>query len=52
MGDNIAEDEKSIAYSLTFSSDDRTLNDKEVMELFNNIIEKCEKEFNAKLRDK
>ena len=51
-GDKIADDKKSIAYSLTFSSDDRTLSEEEVMKIFNNVIEKCEKEFGAILRDK
>lgn len=51
-GEKIGENEKSIAYSLTFSSNDRTLSEEEVMKLFNNIIEKCKKEHGAKLRDK
>ncbi len=51
-GDNVKKDEKSIAYSLTFSSDDRTLSEEEVMEVFNNIISKCESKLGARLRDK
>ena len=51
-GDNVKENEKSIAYSLIFSSLDRTLNEDEVMKIFNDIINKCEKEIGAKLRDK
>ena len=51
-GEKINSSKKSIAYSLTFSSDDRTLSEEEVMELFNNIIKKCKKELGAELRDK
>ena len=51
-GENVKEDEKSIAYSLSFSSPDRTLSEEEVMKVFENIISKCEKEIGAKLRDK
>lgn len=51
-GDKIDSSKKSLAYSLTFSSNDRTLSEEEVMEVFNNIIKKCEKELGAELRDK
>ena len=51
-GIKVKPNEKSVAYSLTFSSNDRTLSEEEVMKTFNNIIEKCEKELDAKLRDK
>lgn len=51
-GEKLEEGYKSIAYSLTFSSDDRTLSEEEVMKIFENIISKCEKELNIKLRDK
>ena len=51
-GENIDSSKKSIAYSLTFMDQNRTLEEKEVMELFNNIIEKVTKEFNCELRDK
>ena len=51
-GDKVGSSKKSLAYSLTFSSNDRTLSEEEVMEVFNNIIKKCEKELGAKLRDK
>lgn len=51
-GDKILDTEKSIAYSLTFSSSDRTLTEEEVMTIFNNVIEvTCEK-CNVSLRDK
>ena len=48
----IGDNKKSVAYSLTFSSNDRTLSEEEVMKTFENIIQKCEKELKAKLRDK
>ena len=41
---------KSMAYNLTFKDDTRTLSDEEVMEVFNNIIDKVTKELNAELR--
>ena len=48
---NIVENEKSIAYSLTFSDNTRTLSEEEVMEKFNNIINEVEKQ-GIKLRNK
>ena len=51
-GENVKEDEKSIAYSLTFSDPTRTLNDEEVMQVFNRIIEEVAKKHNAVLRDR
>ena len=47
---NIGEDNKSIAYSLTFEDPTRTLTDEEVMEIFNNIIDKVQSNLNIKLR--
>ena len=41
---------KSMAYNLTFKDDTRTLSDDEVMEVFNNIINKVTTELNAELR--
>ena len=52
VGENIASDEKSIAYSLTFNDPTRTLSDDEVMEVFNKIIKDVEEKCKAKLRDK
>lgn len=49
-GDNVKENEKSIAYSLTFSDPSRTLSDEEVMELFNKIIKDVEEKLDCKLR--
>lgn len=50
-GDHVAPDEKSLAYSLTFSSTDRTLSEEEVMKVFEKIIDNVEKKFGAKLRN-
>ena len=52
VGENVSKDEKSIAYSLTFGDDTKTLNDEEVMTVFNKIIEEVTKKHNAVLRDK
>lgn len=52
VGENVGEDEKSIAYSLTFGDDTKTLSDEEVMLVFNKIIEEVTKKHNAVLRDK
>ena len=49
-GENIGNDEKSIAYSLTFSDPSKTLSDEEVMEVFNRIIVEVETKTNCKLR--
>lgn len=50
-GPNVENDKKSIAYSLTFKDNTRTLNEEEVMEIFNKIIKEVEKT-GAILRDK
>ena len=50
-GENVSESEKSIAYSLTFSDPTKTLNDAEVMELFNKIIKEVETKLKCKLRN-
>ena len=42
---------KSMAYNLVFKNESRTLSDNEVMEVFNNIIERICKELNAELRN-
>lgn len=49
---NIEEGKKSIAYKLVFKDNTRTLEEEEVMEVFNAIIKKVESDFNAVLRDK
>lgn len=51
-GENVKENEKSIAYTLTFKDDTRTLNDEEVNAVFRNIIDKVIEKFNVELRDK
>ena len=51
-GDNVGQDEKSIAFNLIFSDPSRTLSDDEVMEVFNKISTEVTSKLNAKLRDK
>ena len=51
-GDHIEENKKQIAYSFIFGSNDRTLNEEEVDNLFRNIINKVNDEFKATIRDK
>ncbi len=51
VGENVGEDEKSIAFSLKFQDATRTLTDEEVMEVFNKIISDVETKTNAKLRN-
>lgn len=50
-GENVADNERSIAFKLTFSDSTRTLNDEEVMTIFNKVIEDVKSKLNAKLRD-
>lgn len=51
-GENVLDDEKSIAFNLVFADSTRTLSDEEVMNVFNNIINNVTSKFNAKIRDK
>ena len=51
-GENVGENEKSIAYSITFEDATRTLTDEEVMIVFNKMIAEVESKLNAKVRDK
>ena len=51
-GENVLPDERSIAFSLTFQEQNRTLSDEEVMNLFNKAITDVENKLHAKLRDK
>lgn len=51
-GEHVANGEKSLAYSLTFSSLDRTLSEEEVMKVFDKIIKDVENKLGAKLRNK
>ena len=50
-GDNIGEDKVSIAFSLTFEDNTRTLSDEEVNIIFNKIIDTVKDKHNAILRD-
>lgn len=49
-GENVGENEKSIAFKLQFMDQTKTLTDDEVMEVFNKIIEDVTSKLNAKLR--
>lgn len=51
VGENVREDEKSIAFALTFSDATRTLNDEEVTEVFEKIIKEVEEKMKVKLRN-
>jgi len=50
MGENVGEDEKSLAFSLVFEDYTKTLATEEVDEFVKNILAKLEKDFNARLR--
>lgn len=52
VGENVGEGNRSIAYTVTFNDPTRTLNDEEVMQVFNKIIEEVCKTCHATLRDK
>ena len=52
VGENVADNEKSIAFSLTFEDPTKTLNDEEVMQIFNKIITEVENKLKVKVRDK
>ena len=51
-GENVGDNEKSIAFSLTFSDPTRTLSDEEVTTVFEKIISDVESKVGAKLRNK
>ena len=50
-GENVPAMHKSLAYTLTFADNTRTLSDEEVMKVFQHIIEEVEKQIGAKLRN-
>lgn len=50
-GANLGKDKKSIAYTLTFNDPEKTLNDEEVLQIFNKVIAKVVSECNAVVRD-
>lgn len=49
-GENLGENKKSVAISVTYSSDDHTLTDKEISEMENRIKFELTKQFRAELR--
>ena len=49
-GENVGENEKSIAYNLTFRDAKKTLTDEEITEVFNKVIDMVESKCNVKLR--
>lgn len=51
-GENVEIGKKSLAFSLTFEDATKTLNDEEVMTVFNRIIEEVENKLKVKVRDK
>ena len=50
-GGSIPEGHKSLAYSLTYQIDERTLTDKEVAKVHEKIVKAAQRELDAKLRD-
>lgn len=52
VGENVAEDKKSLAYSLVFKNNERTLTDEEVTTIFEKMILEVEQKLNAELRNK
>ena len=50
-GPNVLESEKSVAFKLTFQSNNRTLQEDEVMAIFNEIMTTVKTKFNCKVRD-
>ncbi|MFW6034893.1 MAG: phenylalanine--tRNA ligase subunit beta [Halothermotrichaceae bacterium] len=50
QGDQIPEALKSLAFKLVFQAKDRTLRDKEVNKVFQNVMDKLEDKYEAKIR--
>lgn len=50
-GENVQDDEKSIAYSLIFEDETRTLKTEEINELFNKIIDEVTKKLSISIRN-
>lgn len=50
-GSGIDQNQKSLAYALTFASQDKTLTDEEINPLLEKIVAQTSKEFGAKLRE-
>lgn len=51
-GENVEKNKKSLAYSLVFKNNDRTLTDEEVTNVFSKMIEEVEAKLDAELRNK
>ena len=51
-GEKLEDGKKSIAYSLTFNDEEKTLTDEVVMELFNKIINEVNNKFSGEIRNK
>jgi phenylalanyl-tRNA synthetase beta chain len=49
-GDQIANDKKSLAFSLRFQSPERTLVEEEIDRIMKTILQKLEKQFEAQIR--
>ena len=49
-GEQLGAGKKSLAYSLTFQAEDRTLTDKVVAKQQNKIVQRLEQQLGAKLR--
>jgi len=49
-GENVGENEKSIAYSLTFNDSKKTLTEEEITPIFEKIIDTVENKCGVKLR--
>lgn len=50
QGEQVGKDKKSVAYSLSFRADDRTLTDEEVNAVMDKILDALQKELGAELR--
>ena len=50
VGENVGENEKSVAYTLTFNDPTKTLNDNEINAILDKVISDVESKCNAKLR--
>ena len=50
LGENVGENEKSLAFKLIFEDPTKTLATEEVDEVIKNILDKLAKEYNARLR--
>jgi phenylalanyl-tRNA synthetase beta chain len=50
FSDEIGENKKSVTFKVTLQSNEKTLDEKDLDSIHNNIIEKISSKFNAKLR--